>query len=76
MKLLRTFTIHGNPIEKYGEFRALLTCILPQLQKIDSTLLTKREKERGEIISKQGGKYPVIANPQKPPEESDEEDEN
>ena len=41
-KLLRTFTIHGNPIENYPEFRCLLTCILPTLQKIDSALLTKR----------------------------------
>lgn len=41
-KLLRTFTIHGNPIETYSEFRALLGSILPQLQKLDSALLTKR----------------------------------
>jgi hypothetical protein len=65
--LLRTFTIHGNPIENYQEFRCLLTCILPQLQKLDSALLTKREKERGEILQKQNAKYPLIANAQKPP---------
>ena len=53
-----------------------MTCILPYLQKIDSALLTKREKERGEVLRKQGGKYPVIQNPQKPPEESDEEEEH
>ncbi len=41
-KLLRTFTIHGNPIENFPEFRCVLTAILPQLQKLDSALLTKR----------------------------------
>lgn len=66
-KLLRTFTIHGNPIENFPEFRSLLTCILPQLQKIDSALLTKREKERGVVLKSQGNKYPIIANPHKPP---------
>lgn len=69
-KLLRTFTVHGNPIENFPEFRCLLTAILPQLQKLDSALLTKREKERAEVIKKHGGKYPVIANPAKPPEDS------
>ena len=71
-ELLRTFTIHGNPIEAYGEFRALLTSILPQLQKIDSALLTKREKERGAVIRQSMGKYPAIHNPPKPPVESEE----
>lgn len=67
---MRTFTVHGNPIENFPEFRCLLTAILPQLQKLDSALLTKREKERAEVIKKQGGKYPIITNPAKPPEDS------
>jgi hypothetical protein len=49
--------------------------MLPQLQKIDSALLTKRERERAEVLGKQGGKYPVIVSPQRPPEESEDEDE-
>ena len=43
--------------------------MLPQVQKIDSALLTKRERERALILGKQG-KYPLIVNPQKAPEES------
>lgn len=39
---LKSLTIHANPLENYSEFRVLIGTIIPQLQKIDSTLLTKR----------------------------------
>ena len=72
---MRSLTIHANPLEKYEEFRVLIAHILPQLQKIDSTLLTKREKDRGEVLKHQLKKYPAIKNPQPRPEESDNEEE-
>lgn len=67
-QLLRTLTIHANPLEAYEEFRIIVHSILPGLKKIDSTLLTKRETERAEILMKTVKKYRVIKNPQKPDE--------
>ena len=39
---IRTLTIYGNPIEEIEEFRVIIGSILPELKKLDSTLLTKR----------------------------------
>ena len=74
-KNLRTLTIHANPVEEYGEFRIIICNMLPSLKKIDSTLLTKRETERAGVLKKSLKKFPVIKNPRKPPEESENEEE-
>lgn len=42
VKQLKSLTIHANPIEKFEEFRVLIASIIPQLSKIDTTLLTRR----------------------------------
>lgn len=45
LKELKTFTIHGNPLDIIPQFRALIIGLLPQLIKIDSVLVTKREHD-------------------------------
>lgn len=39
---LRGFTIHANPLENHPHFRNLIIALLPQVNKIDSALVTKR----------------------------------
>jgi Leucine-rich repeat (LRR) protein len=42
---LKALTIHGNPIETIPNFRLYIIGILPQLIKLDSVLISKKERD-------------------------------
>jgi Leucine-rich repeat (LRR) protein len=72
---LKTFTIHGNPLTSVPNFRILTISILTQLKKLDSVLISKKERDNAVFIRSQTKKYPLPKNPPLPPQEKKEEDE-
>ena len=76
LKELKTFTIHGNPLDIYPQFRNLVIGLMPQLIKIDSVLVTKREYETAAYNIKNVNlkKLPVIPNIEEPNIESSDSD--
>jgi hypothetical protein len=56
-------------------FRILAISILPDLKKMDSVLISKKERDNAIFIRSQTKKYPLPKNPAKPPAEKNEEDE-
>jgi hypothetical protein len=68
-------TIHGNPLAAVPNFRMLTISLLPDLRKLDSVLISKKERDNAVFIRSQTRKYPVPKNPAQPPQEKKEEDE-
>ena len=72
---LKTITVHGNPLTNVANFRVLAISILPDLKKLDSVLISKKERDNAVFIRSQTKKYPLPKNPPLPPQEKKEEDE-
>jgi len=69
---LKALTVHGNPVDLIPSFRLYIIGILPQLQKLDTVLITKKEKDNAHVLRDTFNlkKYPKL-NPKeitKPPE--------
>ncbi len=58
LKELKNFTIHGNSIAAVNNFRLLVISILPQLKKLDSVLISKKERDNAIFIRSQTKKFP------------------
>jgi hypothetical protein len=69
---LKTINIHGNPFAAVPNFRILAISILPDLKKMDSVLISKKERDNAIFIRSQTKKYPLPKNPAKPPQEKSE----
>ena len=65
-------TIHGNPLSAIPNFRVLAISILPFLKKLDSVLISKKERDNAIFIKSQTKKYPLPKNPAVPPQEKKE----
>jgi hypothetical protein len=48
---LRSITIHGNPVETIPNFRLYIIQMIPQLKRIDSVLISKKEKDNANVWS-------------------------
>jgi Leucine-rich repeat (LRR) protein len=72
---IKTLTIHGNPFSAIPNFRVLTISILTDLKKLDSVLISKKERDNAVFIRSQTKKYPLPKNPAQPPQEKKEEDE-
>lgn len=67
---LKAVTIHGNPVETIPNFRILIIGILPQVKKIDTVLVSKKEKDNA-FVWINGFKnvvIPEVKNAIQPPE--------
>ena len=64
---LKALNIHGNPFAAVPNFRILAISILPELKKLDSVLISKKERDNAIFIRSQTKKYPLPKNPVKPP---------
>lgn len=62
-------TIHGNPIATVGNFRVYIIGLLPHLKKLDSVVVSKKERDNSNFFTKalEPGKYPIPKNYAKPP---------
>lgn len=58
LKELKNFTIHGNSITAVSNFRLLVISILPQLKKLDSVLISKKERDNATFIRSQTKRFP------------------
>ena len=69
-KNLKSITVHGNPIEAIPNFRIYIIGILPQIKKIDTVLVSKKEKDNAFvwINSFKNIVIPENKNAAKPPE--------
>lgn len=68
-------TIHGNPLAAVANFRVLTISILPNLKKLDSVLISKKERDNAGFIRSQTKKYPLPKIITLPPQEKKQEDE-
>lgn len=64
--------IHGNPLTEIPNFRSYLISIMPNLKKIDSVLVSKKEIDNATFLRTQIKKFPLPKNPAKPPVEKTE----
>ena len=69
-KNLKSLTIHGNPVETINNFRIYTIALLPQLKKIDTVLVSKKEKDNAFvwIHAFKNSNIPEAKNAIKPPE--------
>lgn len=58
LKELKNFTIHGNSLTSVNNFRLIVISILPQLKKLDSVLISKKERDNANFIRSQFKKFP------------------
>jgi len=65
---IKTLTIHGNPFSAIPNFRVLAISILTELKKLDSVLISKKERDNAVFIRSQTKKYPLPKNPAHPPQ--------
>ncbi len=67
---LKSLTIHGNPIDTIPNFRIYIIAFLPQLKKIDTVLISKKERDNANvwINAFKYNAFPEIKNATKPPE--------
>ena len=72
---LKTMTIHGNPLSAIPNFRILAISIVGELKKLDSVLISKKERDNAIFIRSQTKKYPQPKNPMLPPHEKKEDEE-
>ena len=72
---LKTITIHSNPFVSIPNFRfyvigiKFLLAQLPHVKKVDSVLVSKKEKDNTKFWMSQPkfSKIPAVSNPAKPP---------
>lgn len=69
--LLRSLTIHGNPIENIPNFRLYIIALLSNLKKIDTVLVSKKERDNANVWINQfrNVNFPIVKDAQGPPEE-------
>ena len=69
--LLRSFTIHGNPIENITNFRLYIIGYLINLKKIDTVLVSKKERDNANVwIHKfRNVSLPFVKDAQGPPDD-------
>eukprot|EP00825_Cyclidium_porcatum_P042223 TRINITY_DN5736_c0_g1_i4.p1 TRINITY_DN5736_c0_g1~~TRINITY_DN5736_c0_g1_i4.p1 ORF type:complete len:336 (-),score=86.95 TRINITY_DN5736_c0_g1_i4:246-1253(-) len=68
---LISLTIHGNPIDTIPGFRLYIVQILPQLKRIDSVLISNKERDNSGFLVGSGRKLPKpLEKAQEPPEEN------
>lgn len=67
---LKSLTIHGNPIDTLPNFRIYIIGLLPQLKKIDTVLISKKERDNAYvwINSFRYNAFPEVKSAAKPPE--------
>lgn len=51
LKKLTSLTLHGNPIEAHKHYRNYVLHLLPNLEKLDFSLITKQDRETGRTWS-------------------------
>lgn len=68
---LISLTIHGNPIDTIPAFRLYIIQLLPQLKRIDSVLISMKERDNGSFLVGPNKKLPKpVEKAQEPPEEN------
>jgi len=69
-KELKNLTIHGNAIDTIPSFRLYIIGILPTIQKLDTVLVTKKERDNAMVWRNSFGhsKFPKVKVPTFPPE--------
>jgi hypothetical protein len=77
---LKTLTIHGNPLTTVPNFRIYLIEILQHLKKLDSVVISKKERDNSRVWAKvphgKEAKYPIPKSYAKPPVEDLEKNDN
>jgi len=72
IKTLKSLTVHGNPLDLIPSFRLYIIGLLPQLQKLDTVLISKKEKDNAHVFVNTFNhtKFPKVdpKEIQKPPE--------
>jgi Leucine-rich repeat (LRR) protein len=65
---LRSLSLHGNPLDQIPNFRGYVISKLPHLQRMDSVLISKKERDNANYMLN-CFKYPLkpIKDPAKPP---------
>jgi len=43
-------TVHGNPLDLIPSFRLYIIGLLPQLQKLDTVLISKKERDNAHVF--------------------------
>jgi len=51
LQKLTSLTLHGNPIEAHKHYRNYVLHLLPNLEKLDFSLITKQDRETGRTWS-------------------------
>jgi Leucine-rich repeat (LRR) protein len=46
---LKTLTIHGNPLDQLPNFRIYIIGILPNLKRLDTVLVTYKERDNAQV---------------------------
>jgi len=49
LSMLKSLTVHGNPIVRIPNFRLYLIDIFPNLKKLDTVLVSKKEKDNSKV---------------------------
>lgn len=74
---LRSLTVHGNPIETIPNFRLYLISILLQLKKLDTVLISKKERDDSNVFlvkfNMRSKAFPEVKDAQQPPKEEEAE---
>ena len=64
---LKTLTVHSNPLTEIPNFRCYTISILPQIKKLDSVLVSKKEVDNAMFLRTQIKKFPTPKNIPVPP---------
>lgn len=59
---LKTLTIHGNPLTNVPSFRIYVIAILPHLKKLDSVVVSRKERDNSRVWVKTDKQYPIPKN--------------
>ena len=60
-------TLHGNPLTEVTNFRCYVISILTHLKKLDSVLVSNKQKDNSVFLKSQIKKYPMPKNIPNPP---------
>lgn len=52
LKYLRNLTVHGNPLDRIDNFRLVVISFLPHLKKLDTVLITHKERDNAIYLQK------------------------
>lgn len=74
---LRNLTVHGNPVETIPNFRLYLTSVLLELKKLDTVLISKKERDDSNVFlvkfNMRTKAFPEVKDAQQPPKEEEAE---